>query len=355
MPKSTSAKRSTPAKARTSSKTKVAARRDIRRTPRRPTAPVAPPPVKVSVAERRQRLQQALAANLSQAWGTLPVTPSTVAGVEVKTAAVSQPKPFWHLRTNGLALTTGLEVALRVPRAKEDAQAPAWVTAVLERLIAHARDGALTAGQVVRWPSPFGETAETELRAFAVGVDPAFGTITTPHDSVPVLLAVGITGDEERLVREWSPHALLDVLSHLDPTLSTDLDRPSLLASPRARLAIEHRVEKEGSSMGVLQARVSTASGGKDKVSWKLDAESAEIVVSLLKGRIGHQRPFLVRSEGFEFELAPGDQPTVSVDGQRASLKLNQVTARNMRATLKALPGRYTWETLPNFTLEVVQ
>jgi suppressor of fused len=273
----------------------------------------------------------------------------------VKVASIQQPRPFWLLRTHGLALKTGLEVALRLPHEKDQTQLPAWVTPVLERLIAHAQGQVLSAGQVVRWPGPFGEGVETELEAFAIGIDPAFGTVTTPHDSVPVLLAVGITGDEERLVREWSPHALLDVLSRLDPTLATAVDRPSLLASPRARLAIEHRVEKEGSSMGVLQARVSAASAGKSAVSWKLDAEAAGIVVSLLKGRIGHQRPFLVKSEGFEIELAPGDQPAISVDGQKASLKLNQVTARHMRATLKPRPGTYSWETFPNFTLEVVQ
>ncbi|MDX2012803.1 MAG: suppressor of fused domain protein [Myxococcaceae bacterium] len=311
--------------------------------------------MKVGAAERRQRLQVALDANLGQGVGAAPVITLPVAGLDVKVATFGQPRPFWLLRTHGLAFKAGVEVALRVPRGKDETQLPPWVAPVLERLIAHAHEKRLSAGQIVRWHRPFGEGAETELEAFAIGVDPLFGTVQTPHDAVPVLLAVGITGDEERLVREWSPHALLDVLSRLDPTVATTLDRPSLLASPRARLAIEHRVEKEGSSMGVLQARVSAASVAKNTVSWKLDAESAGIVVSLLKGRIGHQRPFLVKSDDFEVELAPGDQPAISVDGHKASLKLNQVTARNMRATLKARPGTYSWETFPNFTLEVVQ
>jgi hypothetical protein len=332
-------------------KKKPVARRDGHRPSRLPL----PSPPKVTAAERRQRLVAALEANLAQGFGGAAVTSLPVAGVDVKVATIAQPRPFWLLRTHGLALKAGVEVALRVPRAKDDTELPGWVSPVLERLVAHATDKRLSSGQIVRWPKPFGEGAETELEAFAIGVDPTFGTVTTPHDTVPVLLAVGITGDEERLVREWSPHALLEVLSRLDPTVATTLDRPSLLASPRARLAIEHRVEKEGSSMGVLQARVSTASMVKNAVSWKLDAEAAGIVVSLLKGRIGHQRPFTVKSDDFELELAPGDQPAVSVEGNKASLKLNQVTARNMRATLKPRPGTYAWETFPNFTLEVVQ
>jgi hypothetical protein len=352
MAKASSTRRSTTSKPRSSLKKKPEARRDVRRTAR---AAAAPAPVKVTAAERRQRLQQALEANLAQGFGAAALTSLSAGGVELKVAAVQQPRAFWLVRTHGLAFKAGLEVALRVPREKDQVELPAWVAPVIERLLAHAQNQVLSAGQVVRWPRPFGEGVETELEAFAIGVDPAFGTVTTPHDRVPVLLAVGITGDEERLVREWSPHALLDVLSRLDPTMGTALDRPSLLASPRARLAIEQRVEKEGSSMGVLQARVSAASAGKNAVSWKLDAESAGIVVSLLKGRIGHQRPFLVKSDGFEVELAPGDQPAISVDGHKASLKLNQVTARHMRATLKPRPGTYSWETFPNFTLEVVQ
>jgi len=126
-----------------------------------------------------------------------------------------------------------------------------------------------------------------------------------------------------------------------------------LLTSPRARQAIEQRVEREGSSMGVLLARVSVASGA-ERVTWTLDVDAAETVMSLLKGRIGHQRGFVVRSENFEVELTPSNQPGVTVEHARASLRLTQTTARQIRAVLKPRPGTYLLEAFPALTLEVV-
>ncbi len=230
---------------------------------------------------------------------------------------------------------------------------PAVFFPVLERLIGLARERQLHVGQIVRWPKPFGETTETDLEAFAITLDPSFGELRTAHDFVPVLLAVGLTGDEAKLVREWSPQGLLEVLARVDPTLSTTLDRGSLLASPRARQAIEQRVEREGSSMGVLQAAVSELTG-KDRFVWKLDADAADAIMSLLKGRIGHQRPFTVKADGADLEVTPGDVPAISFDGEKATLKLTQTVARAVRSTLKARPGTYTWDALPALTVEVV-
>ncbi|MCA3011956.1 MAG: suppressor of fused domain protein, partial [Myxococcaceae bacterium] len=178
----------------------------------RPAQVVAP---KVPQAERRARLEAVLDESLTRAWGAVPVARGALGAVPVRVAALAKPRPFWHLRTHGLSASAGVEVALRVPRGKDEAHLPAWVPGVVERLALHAKDQALAAGQVVRWPRPFGEGAQTELEAFAIGLDPAFGTLSTPHDEVPVLLAVGITADEERLVREWSPSALLEVLARV--------------------------------------------------------------------------------------------------------------------------------------------
>lgn len=314
----------------------------------------APSPPKATLSERRGLVLTALEAAQTVHWGLAPVTGSTVGGVEVRVAAISRPRPFWWLRSHGLSSSVPVEVVVRVPRAPGEGQPPAWSFPVLERLIAFARDGELEPGQIVRWPAPFGEGTETDLDAFAIAIEPSFGIITTTHDTVRVLLAVGITNDEVRLVREWSPEGLLEVLAKLDPTLCTTLDRASLLASPRARQAIEQRVEREGSSMGVLQARVCEGVVNKTSLSWKVDADTADAILSLLKGRIGHQRPFIVRAATFELEFQPGDAPALTFDRVKATLKLTQTMARNLRATLKARPGTYAWEGLPSFSLEVV-
>lgn len=334
----------------------------VKRPPTRGTPPRAkatkavraPAPPKVTLSERRGLVLSALEAAQTLQWGLAPVTGASVGGVEIRVAAIARPRPFWWVRSHGLSSSVPAEVVLRVPRAPGESQPPAWSFPVLERLIAFAREGELAPGQIVRWPKPFGEGTETDLDAFAIAIDPSFGVITTAHDTVPVLLAVGVTNDEVRLVREWSPEGLLEVLAKLDPTLSTTLDRASLLASPRARQAIEQRVEREGSSMGVLQARVCEGVVNKTSLSWKIDVDTADAILSLLKGRIGHQRPFIVRAATFELEFQPGDAPALTFDRLKATLKLTQTMARNLRATLKARPGTYTWEGLPALSLEVV-
>lgn len=360
MPKSARTK-----KAPTKPKVKVAARAApksrakkpaaaVKRQPR-PAVPSPPRPPEVSQAERSALVVRALEALEQQRWAGLPVTKATLGGAEVRLVSPPAPRPIWWLRTHGLFEAARLELSLRAPRTKEESQAPAWMAPVMERLIAFARQGRLSAGQVVRWELPFGAGAETDLEAFAIGIDPTFGTVTTPHDSVPVLLAVGIARDEARLVREWSSHALLELLGTVDPTLSTSLERGSLLASPRARQAIEQRVEREGSSMGVLDAQTSEVLGKEGKRLWRLDVESTDSLLSLLKGRIGHQRPVLVRAAGRpSVEVAPGDQPAFTVTDEGARLKLTQPVARALRATLRATPGTYTWPELPGLTLEVV-
>lgn len=351
MAKARAKKASKSATTRTPSKK---APRKVTPVPKRALVTSASPPApKVSPTERRALILAALEAAQATHWGAGVVTTSTVGGVELRVTARSGAKPFWWLRTHGLSSVAGVELAMRVPQAKDEPQVPALFLPVIERLIGLARERQLHVGQIVRWPKPFGESTETDLEAFAITLDPSFGELRTAHDFVPVLLAVGLTGDEARLVREWSPQGLLEVLSKVDPSLSTTLDRGSLLASPRARQAIEQRVEREGSSMGVLQAAVSELSG-KDRIVWKLDADAADAIMSLLKGRIGHQRPFVVKSDASDLEVTPGDLPAITVEGEKATLKLTQTVARAVRSTLKARPGTYTWDALPALTVEVV-
>lgn len=264
--------------------------------------------------------------------------------------AVSGAKPHWQFLTSGL-LKHGAELSFRVLRSKDELTPPSWFTTFWHSLTARAGTDALADGQVLRFAEKFGlglTEIDTDMQGVALGIDPLF--------SVPqVLLAVGITRDEERLVREWSPRGLLEVLARVDPSLITDLGRASALVSPRTRMVIENRVAAEGSSLGVMLAPTSQISGTNAAgLTWSLSAEAIETVVALLKGRIGHLRPFSVKAPGTVVELIPSDFPTVERVGETLTIKLSQPAARQLRATLKAKPGSYTFEALPKFTLTVV-
>lgn len=325
-------------------------------------APPPSPPRKATEAELLEAARPALAAALARAWAKLtPLGLEPVEGVEVSAALWAKDWPHWHLVTSGLA-RRGLELSLRVARRADELAPPAWAHGLLGTLVRRALAGeqrlddnqSISLGGPLT-PQALGEDGETELTAVALALDPVLGALATALGPLPVLQLVGITADEERLSREWSPRGLLEVLSRVDPLLVTDLARTSLLLSPRARLLIEQRVEREGSSMGVLRAKLSELKKAGAGVTWRLDPEAADTVVSLLKGRIGHLRGFSVQtSQGARADVVPADRPQAELTREALTLKLSQSAARAMRATLKGKSGKYTWDVIPGLTVEVV-
>ena len=290
-------------------------------------------------------------AALARVWGPLRVQTAPVAGIEVQFVTIAGQKPQWQFISSGLLAMAGAEVAFRLVRKPEELTMPGWVEAMFQSLVERAGSESFTEGQVIRFAQKLGHGVpelDTDMQAVALGIDPRFGT---PQ----VLVAVGLTRDEERLVREWSPLALLDVLARLDPTLVTDLERPSTLVSPRSRGIIEQRVASEGSSLGVMLANESTVEGtAAEGVTWSLSVEAVETVMSLLKGRTGHLRPFAVKAKGSTVDVIPADFPSVERTFESLIIKLSQPAARQVRASLKAKPGSYRFEALPKFTLVVV-
>lgn len=261
-----------------------------------------------------------------------------VASVHV--ALVPGPRPYWELRTEGLAT----ELFLRVAKARDELAEPAWSRALLTSLVTRVQNGELTpdVNQVVLLSSGIAEGTESELAGLAF----------TP---IPQgMLAVPVTRDEAKVVREWSPSGLVDVLSKLDPKLVTQLDRPSLLQSPRARALVEQRIDLEGSSMSSMTASTSRVTKTGAELTWKLSSDSVETLISLLKGRIGHLRPFSVVSDGHRVDVANGDGALIEFSPRSTTVKLSMVAARQLRAQLKTKPGSYSFEQLPGLTLQVV-
>ncbi len=312
-----------------------------------PPAPSVPPaPPSPGPARRAEALRTRWAKELISL-GTTLLSEGEVAIFEKPDPTTP---PTWLLVTRGLE-ARGLELSLRTPRTREELHAPPWAVALVQSIATTAKTEQLTDNQSLVLGAPI--APGTELMAVAFTRDPRLAPITSAWDSLPILTVVGLTRDEERLVREWSPRGLLEVLSVADPLLQTDLERASMLMSPRARAAIEQRVAKEGSSLQALNASVSELSGSAEARLWRLSADAVETLVALLKGRTGHQRPFAVYG-ATTVTVAPGDfAGLVEVEG-KPTLKLSQQAARQIRATLKAKPGRYTFDMIPAFTLEVV-
>lgn len=322
-----------------------------RRRPAR-AAPPTPPP---SAAQRADALAAAHRAATGRWWGGPGSTVAVVKGVELRAALVTRERPHWHLLTAGLA-RAGVELSLRVARGKDEAAAPPWAVSLLRGLAERTLGGEVApdALQCLTPAGGLGPEGATDLAALAFTVDPELHTLQTPFDTVPVLQAVPVTADEARVMREWSPPGLVEVLARVSPLLVTELERPSLLQSPRARQFIEQRVAREGSSLATLTAETSRATREGDVVTWRLSQEAVEPLTSLLKGRIGHLRGFTVRAGAATVEVVSADAPAVDLSPRSLTLRLSQPAARQLRATLRATPGTYTVEQLPKFALTVV-
>jgi hypothetical protein len=329
------------------------------KTLRQPTPsrrPVKRAPAATPRPTQEQRARAFVAAHdaaLLRTWGGPGQLLTTVGDAELWSAARATPTPHWHLVSRGL-WTSGFELSLKVVHAKDEVAPPAWAVALLERQVLRAADeGAATPDETCCVVEPSALSPGSELAALAFTPDP-LGPIVTPYAQVPTWQVVPLTRDEERVVREWSPSGLVEVLRAVDPHLVAHPERPSLLSSPRARQLIEQRVAREGSSLSSMRARVSSLNRAKGAATWKLSSDGVETFIALLKGRTAHQRPFIVRGTGAPLEVRPGDCAAVEPADEGAVLKLSQAASRQLRAVLKAKPGRYALEALPGFTLEVV-
>lgn len=320
--------------------------------------PVAPP--RPSEEQRRAALAASNEALRQRLWAGPGTHVSSVQDVAIRFGLVTRGRPHWHFLTEGLALG-GYELSLRVQKEKDELAPPEWSTALLSTLIKDAKEGQLSAdrNQVMVLADGVAPGTDTELSGVVFTDDPEGPALSTAFDHVPVLLAVPVARDETRAVREWSPTGLVEVLAKVDPLLITLLDRPSLLQSPRARILVEQRMEREGSSLSTMTASVSQVSKTGELVTWKLSADGVDTLSSLLKGRIAHQRPFSVVSGNIvsgasRVEVVNGDPAVAQFDKKHLTLHLTLVAARQLRSLLKASPGTYTFDQLPNFALTVV-
>lgn len=317
---------------------------------------VEPPPPPPATAAQKQAALAAVSSGVRQRlWGSAGTVLAKVGEVSIHAGSVARGRPHWHLLTEGLA-PRGYELSLRVQKEKEDFAPPDWAGALLTTLITRANEGQLSADtdQVMLLAQGVAPGTDSELFGVVFTADPEVGALVTAEQSLPVLLAVPVTREEARAVREWSPTGLVEVLARVDPLLITLLDRPSLLQSPRARILIEQRMEKEGSSLSTMTASTSQASKVGELVTWKLSVDGVDTLCSLLKGRIAHQRPFSVVSGASRVEVVNGDPAAADFHKRQLTLRLTLVAARQLRSLLRGTPGTYTFDQLPNFALTVV-
>lgn len=277
------------------------------------------------------------------------------------------PVPHWHYVTYGFSELYeketqnadlsgfGFELTFRLARRAGEGKPPTWPMNFLQNLARYvfSSGNAFAAGHHVNLNGPIALEEKTEIGAVVFARDPKLARAAGPHGAFDFLQVVGLTMDEYALIKTWDSEALTGVLAAVDPLLLTDLGRPSLLRDAARAAEIHARVEKEGSSMASTYVdRLAITRSGKG-AALILGALIVPDLVEMLAGRILHGRDFVLDGPEAELHLKPAAKASWTADDEVATLEIPDALAREMRSSLKAERGDYSWSALPGLTLRV--
>lgn len=196
---------------------------------------------------------------------------------------------------------------------------------------------ALEVGQFMPFPAPItrfavapaeaGQMPATPMNAACVTTDPALPRIEAPGGAVEVRRAYGVYTDELRLFEVWSAAGFVDAVRAKDPTLTTDIARPSHAADPSVASAVEAGAAREGSTFGFVAV---------PGVGWSEDASGIRVqlpggaqatrIHRMLSARLPFGRHLLVHDEDPANPLAvafePSEQTGMRIEGPTLILSL---------------------------------
>jgi hypothetical protein len=228
---------------------------------------------------------------------------------------VQGPRPYWLWLTYGFSgVLTPVdyraeyhhEYSIAVPC--DDGEVPVWPSALLRHMCRYVLNSRaeLRVGDNIPCHAPITTVPfapehrammpQTELDTLLVGTDPLLPEVDTPHGPVEVRRFVGLRTDELRLLQRWSGTAFFEEMQAVDPTLLTDLQRPSLLDHGSFRERAEERSSREGSSLGMLfiDGGWQQAESGGVEVRFPGGAE-ARLIREVLAARLPFDRPLVLR------------------------------------------------------------
>ncbi len=147
----------------------------------------------------------------------------------------------WHFVTYGLTELFekssphanisgfGFELTLRLPRAADETQPPAWPLRLLQGLGGYVLSGhaELDTGHVVDLGGPI-DAGASALTGVVLVPDPQLGKLDTPHGSVLFLQLFGLAPDEVEAVQTWALSRKVGLVMEVDRLAITDPGRGPL-------------------------------------------------------------------------------------------------------------------------------
>lgn len=207
------------------------------------------------------------------------------------------------------------ELSIRIP--VTEGSPPLWPTLLLRHLgryvLSSGRE--LRIGEVMPLFAPLSRAAlppehreaqpDSRLMSFLVGSDPQLRSIPTHKGPIEVRRIYGIDAQEQRLIERWSVAGFGGQLVGRDPTLTTDLDRPSFADDAAVVAAIDDGATREGSATAAMA--IQGVRWERNRDAWKVrlpGGDAARHLAAVLRGRLPHGRHLLVH----DLEPTPGTQ-----------------------------------------------
>ena len=261
-------------------------------------------------------------------------------------AILDAPSPHWHAVGYGLSPAGhGFELSVRVRRAGDEDELPAWVFNWLQNQARYVMESgnALRPGDQMPANGPIRADADTALTAMLYRRDPVLGPLANRALGIDVVQVVAVTDDELRAKRAWQFEAVVDLLErHLGPDLVVDLDRPSVTGDPAVAEEVAAGARRDGSSTTRIIAERVDVDPKRNRLT--VDDVVARDLGLMVAARLGHGRQLAVHDgEGRVVHLVSADANGMA----RSStghwvFELSPDAVRWLDAALEPLPGVYT-------------
>jgi hypothetical protein len=274
--------------------------------------------------------------------------------------------PHWHYVSYGLTELYrkqspneaesgwGFELTFRLRR--DAGEPPTWPISLMQNLARYV----FQSGNVfdnhhyINLNSPICVGAATDLRAALFVIDPQLGVIETPHGVVRFLQIVGLTLDEMNAIAGWNAEGFLAVLRRDNDLLVTDLDRLSILTDTEQAAAIQEGTARDGSSTSIGYSPGVAWQVTQNQVQVRLGANAVPDLLRALRGRLLHDRDFILHGDNQYVTLRPGEQNAWNFDSETLTLTLTPALCREMCDGVQPRRGTYTWLAFPELLLEIV-
>ena len=245
----------------------------------------------------------------------------------VAVATGAAPLPFHLYVTYGLSGSVdprrheqGLEHELSIRIPATSPEPPLWPTLLLRHLGRYVLTSRrpLRVGEVMPLFAPLSRAAlapelragqpDSRLTGFLVGGDSQLRSVTTYKGPIEIRRIYGIDEAERLLIERWSVAGFGGQIAGRDPTLTTDLDRPSWADDAAIVSAIDDGAEREGSSTTAMALPGVRWERSRDAWTIRLPGGDAAChLAAVLAGRLPHGRHLLVH------DLEPTPQTQVAL------------------------------------------